>query len=90
MRELQNQAKLISVEIVAEFSSSFHFAPPICQSVSEATISKNSKTDRCQLAYEPTDIFPVVAWGGTALRLRTQAWAWCPGGFRLERLAGGI
>lgn len=90
MREPQNQAKPTSVEIVAEFSSAFHFAHPICQSVSETTTSKYSKTDRCQLAYEPTDIFPVVVWGGIALRLRTQAWAWCPGGFRLEQLSGGI
>ena len=73
MREPQNQAKPITVEIVAEFSSSFHFAHPICQSVSENTVSKNCKTDRCQLAYEPTDIFPVVAWGRAALCLRSQA-----------------
>ena len=60
MREPQNQAKPTSVEIVAEFSSAFHFANPICQSVLETTTSKYSKTDRCQLAYEPTDIFPVL------------------------------
>ena len=90
MREPQNHAKPTSVEIVAEFSSAFHFAHPICQSVSETTTYKYSKTDRCQLASEPTDIFPVVAWGGAALRLRSQAYAWCPGGFRLERLAGEI
>ena len=90
MREPQNQAKPISVEIVAEFSSIFILRILFAQVSRETTISKNSKTDRCQLAYKLTDIFPVVAWGGTALRLRTQAWAWCPGGFRLKQLAGGI